>query len=72
MEVLEVSEGKELWARRIAQHRRHKNIPLPTFMMVTAASSRNSRSSGNEEVLDLIKKLLGLSKELGRSIVSFI
>ena len=64
MEVMLVVEGKEGWARRLAERRREQGLPLPSVELVVGTSGSNTGL--------LVRRVMGVSKEIGRLVVSFI
>ena len=84
MEVILVVEGKEGWARRLAEGRRQQGLSLPSVELVETASSTeviagcsrsSSRSSDSStrhmSVASLVRRVVE-AKEGGRVVISFI
>ena len=65
IEVMLVVEGKEGWARRLAERRREQGLSLPSVELVA------DTSGGNNTGL-LVRRVMGVSKEIGRLVVSFL
>ena len=64
MEVMLVVEGMEGWARRLAERRREQGLPLPSVELVADTSGSNTGL--------LVRRVMGVSKEIGRLVVSFL
>ena len=64
IEAVLVGEGKEGWARRLAERRREQGLPLPSVELVADTSGSNTGL--------LLRRVMGVSKEIGRLVVSFL
>ena len=64
IEVMLVVEGKEGWARRLAERRREQGLPLPSVELVADTINSNTGL--------LVRRVMGVNKEIGRLVVSFI
>ena len=69
MEVMLVVEGKEGWARRLAERRREQGLPLPSVELVGSGSTRVTRSYSS--LAALVRRVVE-NKEVGRVVISFI
>ena len=47
MEVMLVVEGKEGWARRLAEERREQGLPLPSVELLETGNKRSRMSSNS-------------------------
>ena len=73
MEVILVVEGKEGWARRLAEGRRQQGLELPSVEFVqTASTTRVTRTIGRHmSVAELVGRVVE-AKEVGRVVISFL
>ena len=76
MEVILVVEGKEGWARSVAEGRRQQGLPLPSVELMgtedtITTSSSSSSSSSSMNVAALVRRIVE-TKEVGRVVISFL
>ena len=69
IEVMLVVEGKEEWARRLAEKRREQGLPLPSLELVGSGSTRVTRSYWS--LAALVRRVVE-NKEVGRVVISFL
>ena len=85
VEVMMVVEGRETWARRVAEGRREQGLALPLVEVVGDEDGMDALerrllgvSLGNDVLGDessvgrLMTRLLGMNKDVVRCIVSFL
>ena len=83
MEVTMVVEGSEGWARRLGQSRTEQGRPLASTAFASGSGTSSNNSSrhsshsrkmtiSNSSAIKLVMRVIGLSKAMGRLVVSFI